>query len=140
MAIREKREGVILVVDDEQMVLDLVCSILRASGYRALPAASAEEALALARAKKEVIEVVLTDFMMDSMNGLELCKHITLECPGIQCVVMTGHINSFLISAEEFGFEANCQSLLEKPFSLDMLLRFIDSLFDFKESNSLRAS
>ncbi len=79
----------ILVVDDNEMLCQLACDILRMEGYRAVPARSAAEALeAFAR---ESFDILVTDFRMPGMTGLELARAIRNKDPQFPIIVMTAY-------------------------------------------------
>ena len=61
----------LLIVDDDQMVRDLEVQVLRLQGYTVLEAQGAAEALLLAR-KAAAIHLLITDFSMPEVDGLEL--------------------------------------------------------------------
>ena len=75
----------ILIVDDSEEQRELLATILKTAGYRSLLfAESAEEALkrlgiGAAPHPSERIEVVLMDFLMAGMDGLEACRRIRAE-------------------------------------------------------------
>jgi diguanylate cyclase (GGDEF)-like protein/PAS domain S-box-containing protein len=66
--------GVVLVVDDQEMIRDLMKQILRSQGHHALLAASGREALALLR--EHAVDVIILDIMMPEMSGVEVLKYI----------------------------------------------------------------
>ncbi len=77
----------ILVVDDNEMLRRLTCDILREEGYRAVPAADAAEAL---RAfEEEEFDLLVTDFQMPGMNGVELARAVRDRNPHFPVIVMT---------------------------------------------------
>ena len=78
----------ILVVDDNEMLCRLVCDILRAEGYRAVPALSAAEAL---RAfEEEEIDLLVTAFQMPGMSGIEQARAVRNRSPQFPVIVMAG--------------------------------------------------
>jgi len=64
----------ILLVDDEQDLLDLFREVLEQMNYRVLEAHDGREALSIAR--ETAPELVVTDWMMPHMDGLELCHQL----------------------------------------------------------------
>lgn len=64
----------ILLVDDEQDLLDLFREVLEQMGCRVIEAHDGREALSLARQTPP--ELVVTDWMMPRMDGLELCRRL----------------------------------------------------------------
>lgn len=67
----------ILLVDDEPDMLDLFTEILEQMDLRVLGAHDGQEALALARERPP--DLVVTDWMMPRMNGLEFCHQLHSE-------------------------------------------------------------
>lgn len=77
----------ILVVDDNEMLCRFACDILRTEGYHAVPARSAAEALdAFAR---EDFDLVVTDFRMPGISGLDLARAIRGRNPGFPVIVIS---------------------------------------------------
>jgi DNA-binding response OmpR family regulator len=67
----------VLIVDDDEIVRASLASLLKRSGYEVACAASGEEALRMLGAAR--YQVLLTDWQMPNMDGLELCRKIRLE-------------------------------------------------------------
>ena len=65
----QKGTETILVVEDEEVVRDLSCRILRSLGYRVLEAANGKEALELVAKCNGRIDLVFTDVVMPQMGG-----------------------------------------------------------------------
>jgi CheY-like chemotaxis protein len=90
---RELIKGVvvkrILVVDDNEMLCRLSCDILHAEGYHAVPATSATEALAAF--EREEFDLVVTDFVMPGMSGLDLARAIRAKNSKFPIIVMTAY-------------------------------------------------
>jgi CheY-like chemotaxis protein len=64
----------ILLVDDEQELLDLYIEVLEQMNHRVLIAHDGQEALSIAQQK--IPDLVVTDWMMPRMDGLELCHQL----------------------------------------------------------------
>ena len=74
----------ILVVEDEAMLLMLASIVLEDHGYEVLTAANGRKGLELARSEK--IDLIVTDFMMPEMDGIEMLLAIRedgLDAPAI---------------------------------------------------------
>jgi DNA-binding response OmpR family regulator len=67
----------VLIVDDDEIVRASLASLLKRSGYEVACAASGEEALHMLGAAR--YQVLLTDWQMPNMDGLELCRKVRLE-------------------------------------------------------------
>jgi CheY-like chemotaxis protein len=79
----------ILVVDDDQAVLRSTVRVLEALGFTAVPAASAQEALRLIA--DETPDLVLADFAMPEMTGVELAKAVHADYPNLAVILATGY-------------------------------------------------
>ena len=108
----------ILVVDDDRAVLRSTVRVLDAVGYAAVPAASGQEALELI-ANGLKIELVLADFAMPEMTGVELAKAICATDPNLPVILVTGYGDRETL--EEFR-EAQT---LRKPYDEDGLMKAI---------------
>jgi len=79
----------ILFVDDHEVLARLSCEILNMQGYRAVSAYNASDALA--KLEKEEFDMLVTDFRMEGMNGLELAKKVRERTPNIPIIIVTGY-------------------------------------------------
>ncbi len=77
----------ILVVDDNEMLCRLACDILRAEGYRAVPATNAAEALQAF--EEQEFDLLVTAFQMPGMTGIELARAVRDRRPHFPVIVMT---------------------------------------------------
>lgn len=79
----------ILFVDDHEVLARLSCEILEMQGYRAVCAYNASDALE--KFEKEKFDILVTDFRMEGMNGLELARHIHERHPNVPVIIVTGY-------------------------------------------------
>ena len=102
----------ILVVDDSRMQRQILSALLKRWGYRVLEAASGEEALALCR--REPVDVVLSDWVMPGMSGLEFCR--AFRALGQESYGYFILLTSKSEKAEvALGLEAGADDFLTKP-------------------------
>ena len=80
-------KGHILLIDDERSMVDLLETDLTLRGYRVTGFSSSAAALDALPATDA--QVVLTDFHMPGINGLQLCERVVAYRPDIPVVVMT---------------------------------------------------
>ncbi len=111
----------ILVVDDEDMVRELVLTMLGREGYEVSAARNGREALDLLEG--EGFDLVLTDLVMPEMEGIETSRDILARYPGIKVVAMSGVAESatYLMTAEKLGVSET----LAKPFRRKQLLEVV---------------
>ncbi len=80
----------ILVVDDDELVLTNTVAMLEDLGHRVLEASSGQDALAVVSEHPE-IDLVLTDYAMPRMNGLQLIRRVLQRRPDTSVVLATGY-------------------------------------------------
>jgi putative nucleotidyltransferase with HDIG domain len=127
----------ILVVDDEASIREL-CSRILGRNYTVSVAGDGPTALAMARA--QVPDLVLTDIRMPGISGLEAARQIIAEAPDVSVVVMTG-FNDFDNLRETVKLGVN--GFIMKPFTPDDLLKTVGEGLrkglHFKRNTRLRA-
>jgi DNA-binding NtrC family response regulator len=79
----------ILFVDDHEVLARLSCEILEMQGYKAVSAYSAQDALN--KFDTETFDLLVTDFRMEGMNGLELAKRVHQKNPEVPVIIVTGY-------------------------------------------------
>src|SRR5688572_7746111 len=108
---------VVLLVDDNEEILDFLHEDL-CEKYSILQALNGKEALDML--SKEAVHLVVSDVMMDVMDGFELCKFIKtdFEYSHIPVILLTAK-NSLQSKIE--GLEIGADAYIEKPFSPEYL-------------------
>jgi two-component system alkaline phosphatase synthesis response regulator PhoP len=105
----------ILAVDDEEHILELIAYNLKKNGFLVETAESGEAALEII--KRQPIDLVLLDIMMDGMDGIEVLKEIradeeTKNLPVILVTAKSEEIDKVL------GLEMGADDYLVKPFGV----------------------
>lgn len=107
----------VLIVDDEQDILTVMSYMFRKAGYDVRTAAEGRKALDAV--EEDGIELVMLDYMLPDINGLEVLSCIKKSHPEIDVIIVTGHGNETLradvISAGASGY-------VVKPFMNDKLI------------------
>ena len=115
----------VLVVDDEVHIIHVVAIKLRNNGFEVISAANGAEALEAARREKP--DIIVTDFQMPVMTGLELVRELRQneQTKDIPVIMLTAR--AFAIDQER---QQNLQisKYLSKPFSPKDLLRNIEDI------------
>jgi CheY-like chemotaxis protein len=99
--------GIVLLIDDEDLVRLSTADMLIELGYKVVEASSAEEALRLMNRGLNP-DVVVTDHLMPGMSGTDLARVLQREWPSIKVLVVSGY-------AETSGFAPDLPRLT-KPF------------------------
>lgn len=115
----------ILLVDDEPLIRELCAQVLK--GYRILEVDNGFEALELL--EREQVDVVLTDFMMPRLNGLELLRCIKEKQPHQVVILMTGYAEKETILE---ALKADADDFITKPINLLQLRTTIERTLEKK--------
>ncbi len=115
-----KRKPRVLVVEDNDSIRRLVVTLLRREGYEVVEAGNGEQAL---QSPSEEVELLVTDFSMPGMTGVELAEKLRPA----KVLFTSGCSVSEL---EKRGFQADTASFLPKPFSPVQLREKVHSLLD----------
>ena len=89
---RERRkEGIILLVEDEEPVRRFARAALEEQGYRVLEAGHGWEALMRLAEFDGAVALVIADVMMPEMGGSELARRLAVERPGLPILFLSGY-------------------------------------------------
>jgi two-component system cell cycle sensor histidine kinase/response regulator CckA len=80
----------ILFVDDEEMLVEMNCQRLERLGYTVVPSANGREALDIFKADPHRFDLVITDYTMPQMTGVELAKALVEIRPDIPIILCSG--------------------------------------------------
>ncbi|MEO6603175.1 MAG: ATP-binding protein, partial [Polyangiaceae bacterium] len=116
---REQESATILLVEDEAQVRKLIRAILSGAGYRVLEAAGPLEALRQSEQFQEVIDLLVTDVVMPTMNGRELAELLKRTRQQTKVLYLSGYTEEAI--AQHGVVESNT-ALLQKPVTPDALL------------------
>lgn len=105
--------GRLLIVDDIELVLECTCDFLRAVGFEIFPAHNADEALRIL--SQEKVDLVLTDFNMPGISGLELISQIRTRWPDVKCILASGYLDETVEKRIVNEFKAGT---LRKPYNV----------------------
>jgi CheY-like chemotaxis protein len=112
----------VLVVDDDPIIRSVEVQILASQGYNVLQAQSGAEALQLA--DSATIHLLLTDFLMPDVDGLELTRKFRTVHPETPVLMVSGSLpptDKRIENLANFGF-------LPKPFALNELVQKVRTL------------
>lgn len=117
----------ILVADDESHILHVVSLKLRNAGFNVLTAADGQEAFEIAHAEQP--NLLITDYHMPRLSGLELCQKLkqdpaTSAIPAIMLTARGYHLEPH--DTEQSGI----LRMISKPFSPRQLLATVNEILD----------
>ncbi len=121
----------ILIIDDEEDILKLLQYNLQREGYQVWCAQSGEEGFASAKAKRP--DLVVLDWMLPGIDGLEVCKLIradkdTRNIPVLMLTAKNSEVDQVV------SLEIGAKDYISKPFSVKVLLARIRNIFRNQES------
>jgi CheY-like chemotaxis protein len=112
----------IVIVDDEAMMTSLFS--LGLSGlFQVHSTVSPEEALALSEIPS--VKIVLTDYLMEGMNGIELIKKIKSRRPDVVCILFSGNLT---VERWTAAINTGCRHVLEKPLSIKFIINLCSAI------------
>ncbi len=85
------RDEELLVVDDDELVLSTLCSLLTSSGYRVTEAHNGVEALAIFNQRSNDFAAVLIDLAMPRMDGISATESMREVNPSVRIIATSGH-------------------------------------------------
>ena len=122
----------VLVVDDEQNMRNTLAFILETANYQVTTAAEGREALEeilAARENGRPVDLLITDFRLPGLTGLQLIDELNYLKIKIPVLVITAYGNrSLFLELMRTG----CADYLDKPFDYKELVKRVDSLVEKK--------
>ncbi len=110
----------ILLVEDDAAVRVLTRQALERQGYRILEAAGGRDALRVAEANAESIDLLITDVVMPELGGRELAEALIARRPALKVLFVSGYTEDGLLRQ---GIAQAKSAYLQKPFTLLALAR-----------------
>jgi two-component system cell cycle sensor histidine kinase/response regulator CckA len=110
----------ILVVDDNDIVLTLIASILKAANFVVLKAVNGPDAISVAASHTGEIHLLLSDVQMPGMSGPDLGTALKQSRPNMHVMLMTGYAEGDLLVLN-YGW-----ALIDKPFVAKWLVEMIN--------------
>jgi DNA-binding response OmpR family regulator len=83
----QSNPATLLVVDDNKGVLEFLVLLLTKHGYKAIGAGSGRECIDIVR--QRTVDLIISDVMMPTMNGLQLCQELKSVAPLTPVILLT---------------------------------------------------
>jgi len=115
----------VLYVDDDQPILLMVEAMLKRLGYRVTTVEHPREALQRVRDDPLGFDLVVTDFNMPELNGLQLAAELAGLRPGLPVAISSGFLSDELRSA---AIDHGVRALLQKEYTLEQLPQLVHHL------------
>jgi len=109
----------ILIVEDETSIANFLRDGLEEEGFAVDVADNGKKGLQLALDNIDEYDVILLDWMLPGLNGIEICRNIRLENKSVPIIFLTAKDT---VDDAVFGLETGANDYIRKPFSFEELL------------------
>ena len=125
--VNTEKKGVILFVDDDELVLEVGGKMIQRLDYEVLIARDGEEAIELFKKYKAAVDVVILDMRMPGMNGATVHDYIREINPDTKILLASGYLENGHardIIAHKYN------DFIQKPFEFDQLTNKIKGMME----------
>jgi len=121
----------ILIIDDEAVQRDILTGYLKKKGYKIFSASSGKEGIEIA--KNNAVDIILSDYKMPDLNGIEVLEQVKKINPEISFVIVTayGTVENAVKAMRLGAFD-----YISKPIDLDELDLMIERIIEHKNLKS----
>jgi len=121
----------ILLVDDDEWIRHSLCLFFESEGCHLTALETAEEGMEAI--KKQAYDILVTDYRLPGMDGLEFLRHIQDTQPHIMTVLITAYKSEDVVSE---AVKLGIQDFIEKPFSTKTIEESLTRLLKKREQRS----
>lgn len=128
----ENNTPVILILDDEEMILETLGALFESETSYTVRTFSSS-VLALQELEKSPVDLVISDFLMAEMNGLDFLQQVKKMYPDVPCILLTGYADkeNAIKAINEIGLF----QYIEKPWDSDHLILIVRNALAYKHLN-----
>ncbi len=117
----------VLLVEDEDLLRELVESLLKGKGYTVLTATNGEEAIQTFRENQDTVNLVLTDLGLPKLDGWTACKRIKAMNPHVRIIVASGYLDP---EAKQEMVNGGVHEFVHKPYLATELTARVREVLD----------
>ena len=125
--------GKVLIIDDEVSVSNFLGEVMSSAGYDVVIYKSSPEALDYLQHHVDELSLIITDYAMPNISGLDIAEHAKLRNKALPVIVISGHASNLDLNRLD-GLAI--ESFLPKPFRIDELLSQVRKLVGPQVSRS----
>jgi CheY-like chemotaxis protein len=135
MAPRGRGEHVLYVDDDPVMVV-MVQGLLERAGYRVSAIDDPRQALQRATATEDAVDLVVTDFNMPDLSGLDLARALQERRPALPVLLSSGYVSDAL---RQEAAEVGVHCVMQKEYTLEQLVGLVHAVLARPAEPDLKA-
>lgn len=118
----------ILVVEDDEIVRNMISSVLNTFGYSVLNEKNGEETLRLVNKNpNKTIDLMITDVIMPGMSGRDLAENLKFKKPNMKILYISGYTDNAIV---HHGILDSSIPFLQKPFTINDICKKIREVLD----------
>ena len=118
-------KGVILLVDDEEVVLDVCSKMLQRLDYQVLEAKNGQKAIEVFKKNKNIVNLVILDMRMPGMDGSTVYDHLKQIKSDVKVLLASGYFENQQISNI---LKNGHDDLIQKPFNIKQLSEKLEKI------------
>jgi CheY-like chemotaxis protein len=120
----------VLYVDDDEVMALMVHSLLQRLGYHATCTLDAREAIAMVKRDPDGFDLVVTDFNMPNLSGVDVARSLARLRPGLPVVISSGYISDELRTR---AADLNVRAVMQKEHTFEELGAVLHSILNAPE-------
>lgn len=117
----------VLIVDDEDFLRNFVNEFLTDNGCECFEAENGIKALEFLKQNPTGVDLVITDFTMPELNGIELIEKIRKDWPYLPVILSSGNLD---LALDKDYKHLNIDAILVKPYEIDDALAIVNNLLN----------
>ena len=117
----------VLCVDDDPAMVLMVDGLLRRNGYKVTAFEDPAAALARVKADPRAFDILVTDYNMPEMNGMELATEVVRAAPGLPIIITSGFISDEM---RQRAIDLHVGALLQKEYTLERLAGLVHAVLE----------
>ena len=123
----------LLLIDDDEWIRDSMRLFFESEGCDLVTLETAEEALE--RIEKQHFDIIISDFRLPGMDGIELFKRTQNSCRSTLKILITAYMNEQVLSAAK---RVGIHDMIEKPFKTETIEKSLYKLLNRNSSKEVK--